>query len=227
MLKNITFFIFKRKRLAKILFFPMIRADLDLFETFVTHSFLSPELLKSLRQFHRLAGSRLSLRGEKKWIADILQSQGYPSLSAGVFGATFLNGNRVVKLVQTKESRAYLNYARFCRRHHANYRVLPKIYQILTVARYSLVIMERLTLLEKTGQPLSKSLRRAIKGWDSISEASRVLGRKAQSLEFVLNKIEQIRTHDPRSQWDVHAGNILFRKEAGQYKMVLTDPVTY
>ena len=193
----------------------------------MARSFFSSDLLRSLKQFHRLAANRLSLRGEKKWIADILQSQGYQPLSSGVFGATFVKNSHVIKLVQSKESRAYLNYARFCRRYHPHYRVLPKIYQILTVARYSLVIMERLTLSEKTGQPLSKSLRRAIKGWDSIPEASRVLGRKAQSLEFVLNKIEQIRTHDPRSQWDVHAGNILFRKEAGQYKMVLTDHITY
>ena len=179
------------------------------------------------RRLRTCLRSRMTRSDERFLLLGLLTEMGFEKAGEGAFGATFLMGDRAVKVVLTKESQGYLAYARFCRKHHVENRLLPRVDAIRQVGRYSLVWMERLHENDDLSKPLRRPLKRASKSHQHVNEAGRLIGRSAASLAQVMEKLRGIVEECKDSYWDIRTPNILFRCERGQMKMVLTDPVAY
>lgn len=171
--------------------------------------------------------SRMSCQDERFLLHAMLGEMGFEQAGEGSFGATFTLRKNAIKVVLTKESQGYLAYARFCRKHHKQNRLLPRIDAIRKVGRFSLVWMEKLHEDDDLSKSFRKPLKRASKSHQHANEASRLIGRSPASLAQVMEKLRAILQTCGNSYWDIRAPNILFRRERGQMKMVLTDPIAY
>lgn len=195
-----------------------------------THPFRMPQapsIALVSRRLRACLSSRMARPDERFLLLSMLQEMGFEKAGEGAFGATFLMQKTAVKVVLTKESQGYLAYARFCRKHHATNRLLPRVDAIRQVGRHSLVWMERLHENDDLSKSLRKPLKRASRSHQHVNEAGRLIGRSSASLAQVMDKLRSILDERRQSYWDIRSPNILFRRERGEMKMVLTDPIAY
>lgn len=185
------------------------------------------QLVRFLKSSFCKAPKRLSLEQEKRYIALSLLSIGFKIVGAGSFGVVFASGALVVKVVLTKESLGALSYARLCRASHAKNLILPKVFNISQIGRYSCILMERLHEKGRMSKSICPSLKQASKDKEYAACVGRFVGRSSPSSERVILKIHKIINAHPRSFWDIRAENIMFRKERSHFRPVLLDPVAY
>lgn len=189
---------------------------------------MSPvSLARFLRATAKQSPQRQTLVQEKKHLLLSLISIGFEKVGEGAFGMALVRSGLAVKIVRTSESVGYLAYARICRSGHYKNRLFPRVHAILSVGRYSCVIMERLHDKAKKSAALCPSLRRASRNRSYARQVGRLMGRSPQSSEQAFSKIERVIQASVRSYWDIRADNILFRKEGGKLRPVLADPIAF
>lgn len=184
-------------------------------------------IVRRLRSFRCNLPRRVDLKRENQALRHHLQALGFHLAGEGAFGATFLKGSLATKMVLTKESQAYLAFARFCRAQHYSNRLLPRVHGIHEVGRYTLVWMERLHENRDLSTQMGRPLRRASRNHEHIRETGRLIGRSTASVAEVMEKLHDIMAAHRHAFWDIRAENILFRKERGQMKVVLNDPIAF
>lgn len=183
--------------------------------------------VRRLRSFRSSLPLRVDLKREKKALHQHLLELGYGLAGQGAFGATFLKGTMATKVVLTKESQAYLSFARYCRAHHPGNRLLPRVHAIHEVGRYTLVWMERLHEDRDLSTQMGRPLRRASRNHEHVRETGRLIGRSPASVASVMEKLHEIMAAHRHAFWDIRAENILFRRERGEMKVVLNDPIAF
>ena len=191
-------------------------------------SFIS-SLRRALGKTAKTLPQRLSIPAHKDAISLVLEQAGLAKVGAGSFGRVHANKHLAVKMVITRESPGYLAYARYCRKHANTNLLLPKVFCLVTVGRFTLVFMEALISKDEQAKTLSRSLRRVSRtqGLARVNEVSRLIGRKPASLAAAVGKLEAILKNHPRSFWDLRGDNLLFRRERGALRMVLADPLAW
>lgn len=186
-----------------------------------------PHLVRFLKKSFQKAPKRLSLEQEKQYITLSLLSAGFKMVGAGSFGTVFAAGPLAVKVVLTKESAGSLSYARLCRASHSKNLILPKVFNISQIGRYSCILMERLHEKGRISKSICPSLKQASRDHEYAASVGRFVGRSAPSSARVILKIHKIIAAHPRSFWDIREENIMFRKEGSRFRPVLLDPVAY
>ena len=186
-----------------------------------------PALAQTLRRGRRQMPASWCLAWEARGIRDMLLVEGWKELGRGSFGVSFARGNQVIKVVRIADNAAYLAFARHCRASAERFPLLPRVYRILRVRRHALVLMERLQENYRRSIPLSSRLLRWYRTGSMPYDLPQRAGRRVSHLCSVLQSTSRIRAKHRRSRWDLHEGNILFRKEGGVLRPVFSDPITY
>lgn len=182
--------------------------------------------IRELQRVSRHWTTRLRLAEEKRAIVKHLIQAGGTRLGKGVFSSVVGMEGCAIKIMRTHENTAYISYARHCQRSHLP--MLPKVFHIVQLRRHTLVVLEMLSTHKDLAKPMSKVITSLLnKGRGDTITVSRAIGRRHDHVAHALDNLSKIRARYPRSNWDVHSGNILFRLERGQARMVLSDPITY
>lgn len=187
------------------------------------------EHLGELKRHTKQWPKNVKVIDEQRFIESRLRSWGARRIGRGAFGAVYKIGNLAVKRIRTRENTSYISFARYCRA--AKSRLLPKIYKITQLGRHTIVVMETL----EENRPLAKQVAKAFKlrlknacnQQQVWGQAVAAAGRHCRFVEIHLKKIEAIMDKSARSTWDIHDQNLLFRKEKGKLRMVLSDPITW
>jgi hypothetical protein len=175
----------------------------------------------------RLKKAKISLYDEAANLTSFFARHGYKFAGSGVYATTLKRRCTIVKIVNTKENQAYLAYARLCQINKNSNSTLPRIYSINSVGRHSVVAMELLTHNRKIALKAERQFINAIvKRQPNYVKAGEVMGRRAGNIEDAISAIKLIKQRRRLSEWDLHAGNIMFRKEGGRLRGVITDPIT-
>lgn len=182
-------------------------------------------LVRSLRQ----GLVRQSLSQERAWIVAGLSSRGFRKLGEGAFGVVLGSGNMAVKLVYTRESRGAIAWARKCRAQQT--RLLPRVYGIHQVGRYTLVFMEKLReaspRMARRHRLVSASLRRASLKGAIDPKLPRMLGRSPNAVWRALLAVHHAVGTGSRSFLDIRTANVMWRRERAGLRPVLVDPIAY
>lgn len=167
----------------------------------------------------------------------------YTLLGAGTFGSVIaINKKIVVKICRVSECKAYLRYARYCKKNYKYNSMLPKVYKVMTSYGYGFVIMERLSFpWARESDRVKKScrlVRRVCSNKNektfarALDEASRRFALSSYKLIKMRNNINTIikgvqrEFGDHASFLDLHSGNVMIRKNTdGSRTVVLTDPI--
>lgn len=187
---------------------------------------VSPDLLTAdLRRFRSSPRPRQALKRA-------LDQWGARWLGDGHFAEVYGVGPLALKIVSNRRNACYLRFARFCRRHHAEFPCLPQVFHVINLGTFSVVVMERLAH-RRYGQRVCPQVRKAIRA--ALRQQSRELRASAATLglgvgvrrwAWMVQKIDGFTAHHPRSSWDVHTDNVMFRGCGKDRQWVLTDPIT-
>lgn len=182
--------------------------------------------LIALQREARLWPSKMRLGDELCTIESRLKDAGARSLGKGAFATVYGMGKCAIKVVLTRENRAYMAFARHCQRSPGP--MVPTIHRLVRVRRYTMVVMETLEDRQDLAVPMARSFYQLLRrNRGSVGAVSRVVGRRQDQLHDRLWRISGILQKHPRSDWDLHSGNILFRQERGRPRMVIADPIIY
>lgn len=185
---------------------------------------VSPALLAlDLRRFRSASRPRQALK-------KALNQWGARWLGGGHFAQVYGIGSLALKVVSNRRNACYLRFARFCRRYHAEFPCLPKVFHVLDFGTFSVVILERLAH-RRYGQRLCPKVRRAVRSVLADNrkvarEMAAALGLPLRRWAWMVQKIEGFTRHHPRSSWDLHTDNVMFRGRGVGRQWVLTDPIT-
>jgi len=185
---------------------------------------ISPALLAAdLRRFHSVARPRAALR-------KALDDWGARWLGEGHFAEVYGVGQLALKIVSNRRNACYLRFARFCRRYHAEFPCLPRVFHVLNFGSFSVVVMERLAH-RRYSHRICPKVRKAIRAALGDSKkaakaAAQELGLPARQWAWLVQKIEGFTAHHPKSSWDMHPDNMMFRGRGAARQWVLTDPIT-
>lgn len=184
-------------------------------------------LFSELTKLQRIGRGRLNLDQERRRLQKKLRDHGAVRIASGRFGSAYAFEGKVLKIVATAHNHGYLMYARIARARSRSCPLLPRVNRIMAVGRYSVVHMERLYHDTRQARRSACALQAAIFNAAPLSRAARVMRREERAVTCVWHAIRALQRRRPRSALDLHEGNILFRRERGRLRAVITDPVTW
>lgn len=170
-----------------------------------------------------------SARRPRKALLKALDAWGAHRLGRGYFATVYGIGPFALKMMSNRRNPCALRFARFCRRHHAQVPCLPKVFHVLDLGTFTVVIMERLVhrcYAQQLCPRVRRQVRSVLAGRPLPGVPLADLGICPQQWAWVVKKIHGFTDYHPKSSWDLHSDNVMFRGRGAQRQWVLSDPIT-
>lgn len=179
-------------------------------------------LVQDLRGFR-------SARRPRAALMKALDAWGARRLGRGHFATVYGVGPFALKVMSNRRNGCALRFARFCRRHHERVACLPKVFHVVEFSTFSVVVMERLAhrcYAQRLCPHVRREVRAVLSGQPRPLVQSSDLGVCPQEWKWLVKKIHGFTAHHPKSSWDLHCDNVMFRGRGAQRQWVLNDPIT-
>lgn len=184
------------------------------------------------------------ISNKNKWVSVtcFLKKFGYKRLDDGAYGVVYekRGSQNVIKVVATNQNECYLRYARYSFNHSDENRFLPKIYAIIPLESFHVIIMEKLfRKKDQSAKKFAKHFRRHYLDSDDIGDdvyiSNRTNIKRKKSLlriQSFCNRVQNKWFRDYHEKpdnygvfWDIWPQNIMYRKVGKRYQTVITDPI--
>ncbi len=193
---------------------------------------------------HQLLDEASKMLGEKSRIVSFtcfLKKYGYKRIGEGAYGVVY--GKRgvsnVIKIVESCLNDCYLSYAQYAFNNNLSNRYLPKIYAVIPLEYFHIVVMERLHHRKGAfAKKFAKHFRRHyLNDDDNNIQENFLLPRSSVNRKSSLISIQRIGNriinkwkrengkYHEEVFWDLWPQNIMFRKTGNRFQTVITDPI--